>query len=76
MQMNFLIAATGTEMSPWALTRTFWTGGKPRWRSNRRWQGKEVPVCAGTQAERVFSCMGLLLNKRRLSKSVETVSIS
>ena len=29
-----------------------------------------------TQAERVFSCMGLLLNKRRLSKSVETVSIS
>ena len=23
-----------------------------------------------TQAERVFSCMGLLLNKRRLSKSV------
>ena len=28
-----------------------------------------------TQAERVFWCMGLLLNKRRLSKSEETVSM-
>ena len=29
-----------------------------------------------TQAERLFSCMGLLLNKRRLCKSMETVSTS
>ena len=54
------------------------------------WKAKkeEYPTLAGlarkylcvpgtsTQAERVVSCMRLLLNKRRLSKSVETVSIS
>ena len=38
---------------------------------------EEVPVLPGTstQAERVFSWMGWLLNKRRLSMSGETVSM-
>ena len=34
-----------------------------------------VPADTNTQAERVFSWMGWLLNKRRLSTSGETVSM-
>ena len=67
--MKYLIAATGTEMSPWKLTRTLWTGGVPDVGKT----GKEVPV--HTLAERVLSWMGWLLNKRRLSMSGETLSM-
>ena len=75
--MNFLIAALSTETSPLGADKNFldwWKAKKEEYPTLAR-----MYLCVpgtSTQAERVFSCMGLLLNKRRLSKSVKTLSIS
>ena len=65
-------------MSPWVLgALDWWKAKKEEYPTLARLARKYLCVPGtSTQAERVFSCMGLLLNKRRLSKSVETVSIS
>ena len=65
--MNFLIVATGTDKN----FLDWWKAKKEEYPTLARLAREYLCVSGtSTQAERVFSCMGLLLNKRRLSKSV------
>ena len=71
---NYLLA--GTEKSQFWKRLDWWRQRRPQFLTLWRLARKFLCVPAtSTQAERVFSWMGFLLNKRRLSLSGESVSM-